>query len=194
MKNYLKNFAIAMMIGISSVSIAQAQTQPTQQNVVEINGKKYIEASKDGITSSTIRNEAEQWGKLSSAMADAIINAAEKLGVAANNFADTYLGKIIIFLVVWSYFGAAAIDIILGITLLIVTWTISITFILKAGIKPYEEKVVPYLFGFWNRKIKVTTASSNHEYHYDSDMRTVYITIGCVVGVIGTIIGLVIAL
>lgn len=90
---------------------------------------------------------AERWVNVANAVGDGVANAASKLGVAANDFADSPLGMFTMVLIAWSFFGSDLLGVLFSIIwllLLIPTW-VSLyrkRFVIDA-IKTYDSKVHP---------------------------------------------------
>ena len=104
--------------------------------------------------SASVRKEAEAWGELGANMGRAMIGAAKEVGVAANEFAGTSLGKITVAIVAYKIIGQDVLKIILGTATLIVgTWLAILGHRRYAWDFKYETK--PILWGTFNRRYVV---------------------------------------
>lgn len=69
--------------------------------------------------------EVREWIEISTAIGEGMAGAAGKLGVEVNKFADTFVGKFTMIVIVWNYMGQEIISIFFGISILtfgIPTW------------------------------------------------------------------------
>lgn len=101
--------------------------------------------------SANVRKETEAWGELGSNMGKALIGAAKEVGVAANDFAGTSLGKITVGIVAYKIIGRDVLKITSGIaTLLVGTWLAILGHRRYAWDFKYEVK--PTMWGAFNRR------------------------------------------
>lgn len=152
----------AFNLSISSAVMAQSTVYTdglteSQRAQVELEVAKMKEAPKDTVNvSEGVRKEAEEWGQLGSNMGKAIVSAAKEIGVAANEFAQTPLGKITVAVIVFKLIGVQLLHICIGTLILLFGWVS--TFYLLAFTKfcgndvEYEYK--PVLWGAWQRRLK----------------------------------------
>ena len=96
------------------------------------------------------REELDAWGALGTGAGKAIVSAAKELGMAANEFAGTGLGKFIIVLIAFKVVGVTLLNIAVGSIL----WAVGLWTAWQI-IKPYksvEYAHVPFLWGLGSRK------------------------------------------
>jgi hypothetical protein len=112
--------------------------------------------------SAIVRQEAGAWGDMGANMGKAMVGAAKEMGVAANDFSQTSLGKVTVGIVVYKIIGRDILKIVVGLVVLILGSSISLylLFSYRWGEAIYETK--PALFGLINRKYVIS-------YKEDSD-------------------------
>ena len=101
--------AIPMFAWANTVDISKLP--PHQRAAIE---KQVAEASSPTNISETVRNEAAAWGQLGTNIGYALIGAAREVGMAANEFASTDLGKIVAFVVVYKVIGESLVGVGFG--------------------------------------------------------------------------------
>lgn len=100
-----------------------------------------------------VREEAEAWTDLGAKIGSAMIGAAKQIGVAANDFSTTDLGKIVTFIVVYKLIGESLIGVIVGSVIILVGIGIGLYMILKKNYKSIEYSYVPSWFGLRNKTV-----------------------------------------
>jgi hypothetical protein len=102
-----------------------------------------------------VREEAAQWADLGANVGRALIGAAKELGIAANEFSQTGLGKCVVALVVVKLLGgtlahlaAAVLVMLLGSTFF---WYVHRRILLLP-----KYNTVPVLWGLWHRRVVVS--------------------------------------
>jgi len=167
MKNFMKGLVAALMV-VSFSTAAMAE----ESNYVETSGltaeqkaelqlqvaKLKSGASDPAKVSENVRKEAEAWGDLGSNMGKAVDSVAKEVGVAANEFAQTPLGKITVAVVVFKVIGTQAMHLIFGSLILLMGWTMSLYLLAFARFynkdTTYEYK--PFLWGAWQRRVRTS--------------------------------------
>lgn len=136
--------------------------------------------------SEKVRTEAQAWGDLGANMGKALVGGAKEIGVAANEFAETPLGKITIAVVVFKLMGGPMLHIIAGTIFLLFGWGLGIWMMktMRIGVT-HEYDYKPFLWGMWNRKVVVEESSESN-----SD-RSWRIITGVIVLIVATVIGLI---
>lgn len=122
--------------------------------------------------SATVRKEAEAWGELGANMGKAMVGAAKEVGVAADEFSKTTLGKIVVFIVAYKLIGQDLLAIFIGLLVLVVGTSLTIWLAFTTAWYDREYAYVPVLWGLFNRKV-ITKVDVN------DDARTLK-AIGCV--------------
>jgi hypothetical protein len=136
MKRFFATLAASLFAVLVSVSAAQAQsidlsTLPEAQRkavlaeLAKSSGNAAAPAAPAVAPSAADKeliNHAREWAGLGQAVGSGIVAAAKELGMAANDFAKTDLGKITVAVLLWKYLGAQVVGVVFG------------TFILVAGL------------------------------------------------------------
>ena len=130
--------------------------------------------------SETVRTEASKWADLGSNVGKAAVSAAKELGVAANDFVQTPLGKITMGIVIFKVIGSSLIHLIVGLIVLLTGLSIAIYLILK---KKYHSVEYENATNGWGTKktIKAFTV--------DEDLTETHFIGACVSAAIGVVIG-----
>lgn len=92
----------------------------------EQKAKLQLEAAQmENAESTTTVSTAKQWVDIGTAIGSGLASTAKELGVAANDFANTPVGKISMLLIVWHFFGSEAVHILFGafwLLIMLPTW------------------------------------------------------------------------
>jgi len=183
----IKRFIISVAIMCATVSsmattldVSNLSKEQIDQVTAQVKALKDTSAPN---VSAQIRQEATAWGELGGNIGKAMVGAAKEIGVAANEFSQTDLGKVVTVIVVYKLIGLTLTKLVIGCCVMLFgcpfsIWILRTTFGTR---KTYEYK--PYLFGMWNRKI---VTSSNE----DSDFTVFRVIIGCVAMILTFIVGL----
>ena len=148
---------LAMLLSASAFSAQLDVSALTKEQQAELTAqvdKMKSPAGQAASVSATVRKEAEAWGDLGGNVGKALVGAAKEVGVAADQFASTNLGKVVTAIVVYKLIGVAMIKFVVGLGILLFgAAIITYLFFTRFGEVKYEVK--PYLFGLWNRKVAV---------------------------------------
>ena len=156
----MKKFLMIAAMAFASLA-ATAQTVDTsgltQQQIQEL-AAKAAEMKQPTNISAAVRQEAEAWGELGANMGKAVVGAAREVGVAANEFAQTPLGKVVVFLTIYKIAGNDLLGVLFGSITLLVGTILAIWVAKTKAFYTREYEVKPVLWGLWNRKVitKVT--------------------------------------
>jgi hypothetical protein len=103
--------------------------------------------------SESMRKEVEKWGELGTGMGRAAVNAAKEVGLAANDFVQTPLGKVTMGVVLYKVMGRDILRFAICMLLITIFMPLAVFFtcIKKHGEVTYDT--VPVLKGLWHRKI-----------------------------------------
>lgn len=160
----MKRFLIAISLMLSTAAFA-GSASPGSGTFVDVSKitpeqaaqiQKQVEEmqQKPTTVSANVRKETEAWGELGANMGKALIGAAKEVGVAANEFAGTSLGKITVAIVAYKIIGRDILKITSGIATLVVgTWLAVLGHRRYAWDFKYETK--PVLWGAFNRRYVV---------------------------------------
>lgn len=148
-------YLIALMIwAVSLTATAQISTEGlTPEQVKQLQEQVAQLKTQPANISATVRQEAEAWGELGANMGRAMVSAAREVGVAANEFSQTTLGKITVAIIVYKIVGQDILQILSGFLLLMIclpgAW-----YVWKSPIGAYrvEYQDTPVLKGLWTRR------------------------------------------
>lgn len=133
--------------------------------------------------SASVRKETAAWANLGTNIGTAMVSAAKELGLAANEFSQTSLGKIVTGIVVYKVMGRDILGVFFGSVILffgfgMVTWLL---FTKRFGQVKYEYK--PMFWGLWQRKV-VT------EYKIENENVTGKLVFGAILLIFTMIVGI----
>jgi hypothetical protein len=193
----MKKLAILILASVLSFAAAAGTAQDaTSVDVSKLTAAQKAEALKyvasleatkpdvQGISEKT-REEVGKWGELGVGMGRAAVAAAREVGVAANEFVQTPLGKVTMAVVAYKVIGKDIIKFFVGGAIL-VTFTIAALACAfgmrgRKGVVTYESK--PILWGAFNRQY-ITS------YRPDGDLVGGYFVASIVCVLIAFIVGL----
>lgn len=165
--------AFAQTVNISSLS-------PEEQAAI----KKAIEAQNSGMgVSAKLRTEASAWADLGTNMGKATVAAAHEVGVAANEFASTPLGKITLTMVAYKIVGKSLIGLVLGVLTMAFFAGLAIWFVRHGRYLGATYELRPVLFGLYQKRFLVSNTTRRED-----DAGGYYIA-GFVSAVIGLLVG-----
>ena len=166
MKNFMRTLAAAMMVlSFSTAAVAEESYVDTQGLTAEQKAELQLQVVKlktgaqdPAKVSENVRKEAEAWGDLGSNMGKAVVSAAKEVGVAANDFAQTPLGKVTVAVIVYKIIGQAALHLIFGTLILLFGWSMALYMLVF--VRFYDKNVTydykPFLWGMWMRRVKTS--------------------------------------
>lgn len=114
-------------------------------------------AQKPVNVSQTVRTEATAWGELGTNMGKAAVATAKEVGMAANEFVNTPLGKITMGIVIFKVMGAEVMSFVTGGFILVFFLSFAAYFILRKDHKSAKYENVPVLFGLFTRRVVIET-------------------------------------
>ena len=124
-----------------------------QQQILQIAGQQTTEITPENVV---------KWVEIGKSIGVAIGSTAKELGVEANTFAQTPLGKFALFLILWKFFGQDLLLLALMLAFLFLILRIGITFYNARYIYTYEDK--SYLSGLLTlRKLKEKAYNINYK-------------------------------
>lgn len=144
--------ASASAAPIDDSKLNDEQKAQVQKMITELEAKQ---ADSKNI-SATAREETEKWVELGGNMGKAAVGAARELGVAANEFVGTPLGKITMAVVVYKVIGADVIGMFVGFGILVFFFGIAIALLRAKKYKNVEYDYKPTFFGMYNKRVVVS--------------------------------------
>lgn len=181
----MKKMMVAAMLafGLCNVNVAVAQTSASGINSLDVQGltpeqktqllAQAVEFKKQAgdpaNASENVRKEVEQWTNLGGNMGRAAVAAAKELGIAANEFVETPLGKVTMAVVIYKVMGQELLHIFFGGFIFLTTIATSFYLYRKKAYHTatYEER--PVLFGLFHKQVlKSYTVSESTRDMYTS--------------------------
>lgn len=135
----------------NKVDISGLSEEDKQKIAAQIEASKKVEKTPENI-STTARKEAQAWGELGANMGKALVGGAKEIGMAANDFASTPLGKVTVAIVTYKLIGRDIIKFFIGTAILIVGYTVGIKLLFKFKHATNFE-YHPRLWGLYNKKV-----------------------------------------
>lgn len=151
----MKKLIVALLVVMSTSAMAQRESIDLRGLTSEQKEKLALiraEMQSPVSASERLREEANKWGKLGENVGKATVAAAKEVGVAANEFVSTPLGKIVTGIVIYKVIGTEALKIIVGAFIMFFFFSIGLWFIFRRPVNVTYENV-PVLYGMWNRRL-----------------------------------------
>lgn len=132
-----------------------------------------------------MREEVSAWGDMGTNVGRALVGAAKEVGVAANEFANTNLGKVVTLIIVFKLIGATLIKLLVGGVIMAVSIGLGVWLIRTDRWHDTKYEYRPMLFGLWRKK-EVT------EINWNRNAAENQLIIGSIVLAVGIIISLIV--
>ena len=185
----MKNLIVTLVL-LAATAFAHAQptldvSKLTPAQVQQLAAQaETMSQSSTGNISKTVRDEAAAWADLGANIGLALVSAAKEVGVAANEFSETSLGKIVVFIVVYKVVGQAIIGIVVGFGILIFGYSLAIWLLTTKRWSDIKyEYDAPMFFGLIRRKRIVEIST-------DESVQVTKSVFGGILLVLTTIVGL----
>lgn len=172
----LNAFAASQNTSIDLSKLTAEQRQAITQQVNDLSAQPTN-------ISATVRKEAEAWGELGANMGKAMVGAAREVGVAANEFSQTSLGKVVVFMVGYKIVGRDMLGVLFGVLILMFGYSLAIWIFTTKRWSTVKYEYDPVLWGMY-KKARIV------EIHTVSDTVTGKLLAGCGVLVMTTVVGL----
>lgn len=166
MKKFLSLFVTVVLLSLSSGSFASANGPAT--NAVDLSAlpqvqqdairQQVAEASKTAAPIAQVQavtDAAAKWVEIGHAIGTTLVSTAQELGVTANQFATTPVGKIIVAIVIWKYLAADITHIGMGIVFLVIGLSLGLYFLRRVShrkVTAEEWSAVPVFWGLYTRR------------------------------------------
>lgn len=198
MNKFFRPVMLGLMAALALVSAAaQAQTvdisslpedqrKSIQTQVEQSKPSEAVKASKE------IIDHAREWAGLGQAIASGVVGGAKELGIAANDFAKTDLGKITVAVLLWKYLGSQVVGILFGTMLLVLGPSFGWFLVRRSKVErtSVEYVHVPWLFGAFTvkrvakRELKVTEGSLEDHQAWQQFIGYALMVVGVLAGLI----------
>lgn len=188
MKKGIVTLLAALAFGVSA---AQAGVQGVNTNglssdqIAQLNQQAQSMKNDPTVVSSKVRQEAEAWSELGANMGKAMVGAAREVGVAANEFAVTPLGTVVVGITAYKIVGRDLLGVIIGTLIIVFGYSIAFWMFLTRRWSNIQYEYKPILWGAFERR-KIAKISS------DEDTTQVRVVTGALILLISTVIGLVV--
>lgn len=147
----------------------------------DLNAKRA--AQKGPNTSAVVREEAAKWGELGANMGRAAVGAAKEVGMAANEFVSTPLGKVTMGIVIYKVIGKDIIKFIMGFSILVFFLTTGHYFLrMKRYSGTVEYATVPTFFKLRTKQVVVKGQTDEQWAAAYTAMGIISILLGCAIG------------
>lgn len=134
-------------------------------------------------TSEVVREEAAKWGELGTNMGRAAVGAAKEIGMAANEFVSTPLGKVTMGIVIYKVIGKDIIKFIMGFSILVFFFTTGHYFLrMKRYSGTVEYATVPTFFKLRTKQVVVKGQTNEQWAAAYTAMGIISILLGCAIG------------
>lgn len=184
MKKLLAIFMFAFATVASATSIDTSKLSKAQ--IAELAAKaEEMGAASPANVSATVRKEAEAWSDLGANMGKAMVGAAKEVGVAANDFAITPLGRVTVAIVTYKVVGRDIIKFVVGSFILFAGWTFGIWILFTKFWSTVKYEYEPVLWGMY-KKARITSIQTS------DDVAAFKSWAGCLTILVSTITALII--
>lgn len=181
MKKFLMILASTLLMATASAQTADvSKLTPDQQAAIQ---KTITEMQSPKNISETARVETEKWVELGGNMGKAAVGAARELGIAANEFVQTPIGRITMAVVVYKVIGQDVIGMIVGLGVLVFFLSLALYFFKAKKYMGVQYEYQPRLFGLYHKQV-VTSGT------VDSEWSVGYLISGFICLFIGLVVGL----
>ena len=152
----MKKLLLALLLFIPVMSWAQLSTNGlTKEQIAELSAQAAKMRSPEGQAvgiSAAVRNETAAWANLGTNIGSAMVSAAKEVGVAANEFSQTGLGKIVTGIVVYKVMGRDILGVIVGSAVLLFGFSMVTWLLLTKRFGEVKYEYHPVLWGAFNRR------------------------------------------
>ena len=178
-------FAAAHANASSTPTADLSKLTPAQQAEVLANIEKMAKPEEKAKNiSETARHETEKWAELGGNMGKAAVGAAKEIGMAANEFIATPLGKVTMGVVIYKVIGKDIIKFIVGGAILVFFFSMAVYLVRSkkyTGSVEYEYK--PAFFGLRQKQVVKSGV-------IDSDWAVGYMVAALACVIMGMVVGL----
>ena len=173
---------------VSSTVFAATQTtvdvsKLTAEQKAQINKQVAELANEPTNISANVRKEAEAWSELGANMGKAMVGAAREVGVAANEFGQTSLGKVVVGIVTYKVVGRDILGVIFGSVILVFGYGLALWLFITKRWSDVQYEYEPVLWGMYKRQRVIKS-------HTDNDVVTTKVLAGGVLLLLTTVVGL----
>jgi hypothetical protein len=146
--------------------IDTSQLTPAQVSALQAAANEMSGSSVKNISAGT-REELTAWGQLGQDLGKGLVSAAKEVGVAASEFSQTPLGKIVTFILVFKLIGADILGVLIGIPIMIAGIYFGVKIMNTPKDIKYEHVDRAYFWGMFTIRQKYVKEKIMH--HDQSD-------------------------
>ena len=154
----------------------------TKDQVAELQAQMQKMKTPEGV-SAQARKEVAAWSELGTNIGTALVATAKEIGVAANEFSQTNLGKVATVIIVYKMVGRDALGIVVGSFIFVSGFAMAMWLVCTKSFGDMKYDYKPMLWGLWQRRV-VT------EYNVSSDAVQGKMLCGAFVIIVSLVIGL----
>lgn len=174
---------IAMSVALSAAAQTIDTSKLTPEQVAALAKKAQEMSSQPVNISASVRKEAEAWGELGANMGKAMVGAAKEVGVAANEFSQTPLGKVVVFMAAYKIVGQDILGVVVGLGILLVGYSLAIWIFVTRRWSEVKYEYDTVMWGLYKRRRILTCETS-------SDVMTGKVISGLFLIATSTLVGL----
>lgn len=154
MKKFIMLFLLVLSTSVFAKDSFVDTTGLNAQQQAEIAKQvAQLKENKNPVTvSENIRNETIAWTNLGANMGKAMVGAAKEVGVAANEFSQTNLGKITVAIVTYKVIGKDILSAVIGFLILVFGFTACTWIITTRRWSRVKYEYVPILWGAFSKR------------------------------------------
>lgn len=167
--------------GVVQVDTAGLTTEQVNQLKHQAQAMKNDPAT----VSAKVRQEAEAWGDLGANMGKAMVGAARELGIAANEFATTPLGKVVVVMTAYKIAGRDILGVFVGSFIMLFGYGVAIWMFITHRWSKVKYEYEPVLWGAFKRNRIVSVET-------DEDTAQIKAVVGSLIILLSTLLGLVV--
>lgn len=161
----MKKLLAVLALMVSTTVFAATQTSVdvsklTAEQKAQINKQIAELAAEPTNVSATVRKEAEAWSELGANMGKAMVGAAREVGVAANEFSQTSLGKIVVTMVAYKIAGRDILGVVFGALILVFGYGLALWVVMTDRWSTVKYEYEPVFWGMFKKQriVSISTA------------------------------------
>lgn len=158
MKNVFLSILSALFLTFASAAFAQSDGVPQSLSLEGLTAEQaksiqdqVAQAKRKAAPELTTMDKAVELGRI---IGSGLVATAKELGIAANEFAKSDLGKVVMYILIWKYLGQDILGVMIGIPFLIAGITLGLHLLRSAALESatVEYAHTPVLWGMFTVK------------------------------------------
>lgn len=176
----------ALAVGIANAAVVQVDTSGlSTEQVNQLKQQAQSMKSDPANVSAKVRQEAEAWSELGANMGKAMVGAAREIGVAANEFATTPLGKVVVVMTAYKIAGKDLLGVVFGSIIMVFGYSLALWIFFTRRWSKVKYEYEPMFWGAFKRARIISTET-------DEDVATTKVVTGGIILALTTFISLII--